>query len=53
MIRELVKGPAAMEAGIMYLDCEGCKFSVKEGGRMWSVYGSPVRHSNVCLRVGP
>ena len=39
---ELVKGPEAIEAGIVYLDCEEYKFSVKKGGRTWSVYGSPV-----------
>ncbi|KAK2459250.1 hypothetical protein APHAL10511_008727 [Amanita phalloides] len=40
-IMELVKGPAAKEAGIVYLDCEKYQFSVEEGGKMWSVYGSP------------
>jgi hypothetical protein len=46
---ELVKGPAAIEAGIVYLECEEYRFSVKEGGRTWSVYGSPVRRSNIGL----
>ena len=53
MIKELVKGPAAREAGIVYLDCEGYRFSVKEGGRTWSVYGSPVRAFNVCPLAAP
>lgn len=53
MIRELIKGPEAREAGIVYLDCEGHMFSVKEGGRTWSVYGSPVRRFNACLLVTP
>ncbi|KAF8625848.1 hypothetical protein AX17_006744 [Amanita inopinata Kibby_2008] len=29
------------EAGIVYLECEEYRFRVREGGRMWSVYGSP------------
>jgi hypothetical protein len=42
---ELMKGPAAIDAGIAYLDCEEYRFSVKNGGRTWSVYGSPVSRS--------
>ncbi|PFH46953.1 hypothetical protein AMATHDRAFT_68646 [Amanita thiersii Skay4041] len=37
----LLKGPAAREAGIVYLENEQYQFSVKEQGRQWSIYGSP------------
>ncbi|KIL66547.1 hypothetical protein M378DRAFT_160538 [Amanita muscaria Koide BX008] len=40
-IMELVKGPAAKEAGIVYLDCEEYQFSLKDSGKVWTVYGSP------------
>jgi len=40
-VMELVRGQEAKEAGIVYLDCEEYHFSTKEGGKVWSVYGSP------------
>lgn len=32
-----------MEAGVVYLQSEQHEFRVKENGRVWTVYGSPVR----------
>ncbi|KAJ7054500.1 Metallo-dependent phosphatase-like protein [Mycena amicta] len=40
-VRELLKGPAALAAGIVYLEDEEYRFRVRDGGREWSVYGSP------------
>lgn len=40
-VRELVKGKAAKEARIVYLEDEAYEFQAKEGGRLWSVYGCP------------
>ncbi|KAG7449563.1 Metallo-dependent phosphatase [Guyanagaster necrorhizus] len=40
-IFELLKGPKATEAGIFYLQDESHIFQAKDGGRAWSVYGSP------------
>ncbi|KAG7095942.1 hypothetical protein E1B28_006626 [Marasmius oreades] len=40
-IMELIKGPKAKEAGIIYLEDEKTTFQAKEGGRFWSAYGSP------------
>ncbi|KAG8882887.1 hypothetical protein FRB97_007606 [Tulasnella sp. 331] len=40
-VREFVKGAAAKEARITYLQDEVYKFQAKEGGRWWSVYGCP------------
>lgn len=42
-VRELVAGKDAKAAGIVYLQDEAYEFQAKEGGRSWSVYGSPVR----------
>lgn len=38
----MLKGDYAKNAGIVYLQDERYEFRVREGGRMWSVYGSPV-----------
>ncbi|KAJ7201585.1 Metallo-dependent phosphatase-like protein [Mycena pura] len=40
-IQELLKGPAAVAANITYLESEEYRFRVRDGGREWSVYGSP------------
>ncbi|KAF8159020.1 Metallo-dependent phosphatase-like protein [Pholiota molesta] len=40
-ILTMMKGPRADEAGIIYLRDEEYKFQTKDGGRIWSVYGSP------------
>lgn len=40
-VRELVAGKDAKAAGIVYLQDEAYEFQAKEGGRSWSVYGSP------------
>lgn len=42
VIVEMLKGPRAAKAGIIYLQDEKCEFRTKENGRLWSVYGSPV-----------
>ena len=42
-IREMLKGQRAIDAGVVYLQDEEYKFKAREGGREWSVYGSPVR----------
>ncbi|PPQ73403.1 hypothetical protein CVT26_015795 [Gymnopilus dilepis] len=38
---EMVKGDRAKKAGIVYLEDEEYKFQVREGGKTWSIYGSP------------
>ncbi|PCH40732.1 Metallo-dependent phosphatase [Wolfiporia cocos MD-104 SS10] len=40
-IRELLQGPKAAQAGIVYLEDRKYEFEAKENGRMWSIYGSP------------
>lgn len=40
---ELLKGPKATDAGIVYLQDESFEFCTKPEGKKWSVYGSPVR----------
>jgi hypothetical protein len=42
-VRDILTNDRARAAGIVYLQDESFKFKVKEGGREWSVYGSPVR----------
>ena len=39
---KMVKGDRAKKAGIVYLEDEEYKFQVREGGKTWSIYGSPV-----------
>ena len=41
-IKNMLKGPRAKGAGIVYLENEEHTFQIKEGRRKWSVYGSPV-----------
>ncbi|KAL6307091.1 Metallo-dependent phosphatase-like protein [Sparassis latifolia] len=41
MIKELLQGELATSANILYLEDQQHEFRVKEGGRLWSVYGSP------------
>lgn len=41
MIRSLVDSDANRGRGLIYLQDEQYTFSTKEGGREWSVYGSP------------
>ncbi|KAJ7150946.1 Metallo-dependent phosphatase-like protein [Mycena crocata] len=40
-VLELLKGPQAIAANIVYLEDEEYKFKVREDGREWSIYGSP------------
>ncbi|RDB16441.1 hypothetical protein Hypma_002927 [Hypsizygus marmoreus] len=40
-ILELLKGPRAIASGLVYLENEEHTFQVEDGGRTWSVYGSP------------
>ncbi|KAH8096609.1 Metallo-dependent phosphatase-like protein [Cristinia sonorae] len=40
-IRKLLLGNRAKEAGLVYLEDQKYEFQAKEGGRTWSVYGSP------------
>ncbi|KAJ8521804.1 hypothetical protein ONZ45_g1540 [Pleurotus djamor] len=40
-IQEILKGETARSNGVIYLQDEKFEFKVKEGGRTWSVYGSP------------
>jgi hypothetical protein len=37
----MLKGPRATEAGIVYLQDETYEFRIAEGGKLWTVYGSP------------
>jgi len=39
--RESVAGTAAKAAGVVYLESSSHEFQAKEGGRRWSVFGSP------------
>jgi hypothetical protein len=50
-IRDILTNDRAKAAGIVYLEDESYKFHTKEGGREWSVYGSPVRVFSVFLRL--
>ncbi|KZT26547.1 Metallo-dependent phosphatase, partial [Neolentinus lepideus HHB14362 ss-1] len=40
-IMDLIKGERAQKAGIVYLEDEEYEFQAKDGGRIWSIYGSP------------
>ncbi|KAE9402854.1 Metallo-dependent phosphatase [Gymnopus androsaceus JB14] len=40
-ILDVLKGKKAQDANVVYLQDEFHSFQVKEGGRTWSVYGSP------------
>lgn len=40
-ILDVLKGSSAQEANIVYLQDELYQFSIREGGKAWSVYGSP------------
>ncbi|KAL0564879.1 hypothetical protein V5O48_017158 [Marasmius crinis-equi] len=40
-IKEMLKGSKAQKAGVIYLEDEETTFQAKEGGKTWSVYGSP------------
>ena len=42
---QMLKGARAQKAGIVYLQDEKYEFKVHENGKLWSVYGSPVRIS--------
>lgn len=39
---DMLKGPRAVKAGIVYLQDETYEFRTKENGKLWTVYGSPV-----------
>ncbi|KAJ7253765.1 Metallo-dependent phosphatase-like protein, partial [Mycena haematopus] len=41
VVLELLKGPQAVAANIIYLEGEEYRFKVQDGGKEWSVYGSP------------
>ena len=41
-IKDLLIGPRAKAAGVVYLENEEHSFQIKEGRKTWSVYGSPV-----------
>lgn len=43
LIQDLVQGHKATKAGIVYLEDQTHSFQARENGRMWTVYGSPVR----------
>ncbi|KAF9461874.1 Metallo-dependent phosphatase-like protein [Collybia nuda] len=40
-VMELLKGPKAVKAGVVYLQDEAHEFSLGNGRRTWSIYGSP------------
>jgi hypothetical protein len=42
-VRDILTNDHAKAAGIIYLQDESYRFRVREGGKEWSVYGSPVR----------
>lgn len=41
VIRDLVAGQRAKDSGVRYVQDERITFQAKEGGREWSLYGSP------------
>jgi len=43
LVMKMLKGEKAHRAGLVYLQDEDYNFQTKDGGRIWSVYGSPVR----------
>ncbi|KAF8876847.1 Metallo-dependent phosphatase [Infundibulicybe gibba] len=43
-IMDLLKGPDAVDAGLVYLQDEEYKFQAKPGGKWWSVYGADGLH---------
>lgn len=45
-IMHLLRGKQARDAGIVYLQDEEYTFQTKEGGKRWTVYGSPVSVSH-------
>ncbi|KAJ6532768.1 Metallo-dependent phosphatase-like protein [Mycena vulgaris] len=49
-ILELLRGPRAVAANVVYLQDEQYKFRARAGGREWTVYGSP-RSPNFGARV--
>lgn len=42
VIMEMLEGPRAADAGIVYLQDQIYEFRAKENGKLWTVYGSPV-----------
>jgi hypothetical protein len=50
-VRDILTNDRAKAAGIVYLEDKSYKFKVKEGGREWNVYGSPVRLSLDCASL--
>ena len=40
-VMELIAGPAAQAGRVKYLEEELFQFQAKEGGRTWSIYGTP------------
>ncbi|KAJ7484375.1 hypothetical protein FB451DRAFT_1363901 [Mycena latifolia] len=46
-IRQLLKGPRAIAANVVYLEGEEHRFSVRDGGKEWSVYGSPANYTPI------
>lgn len=49
-IAELLTGPRAVAANVVYLRDQEYKFRARPGGREWSVCGSPVNTSHFILR---
>ncbi|KAG1821884.1 Metallo-dependent phosphatase-like protein [Suillus subaureus] len=50
-IRSLVDSDANRDRGLIYLQDERYAFSTKEGGREWSVYGSPANRASAIPEV--
>jgi hypothetical protein len=48
---QMLKGARAQKAGIVYLQDEKHEFKVHENGKLWSVYGSPVRRPYLSLQL--
>lgn len=44
-------GDEARNAGVIYLEDELYEFQTKEGGRTWSVFGSPVGSMTMSLTL--
>lgn len=43
--KRVVDGPNISDSGLVYLQDQSFEFQAREGGRKWSVYGSPVRQA--------
>ena len=41
-VKRVTDGPNVSDGGLVYLQDQTYEFQTREGGRKWSIYGSPV-----------